>query len=63
MNDPILLASLLLTAFCGIGTIGVAILSVILPDASMAPLMGQTFRLFAFVFSIGAGAILFKALG
>ncbi len=63
MNDPILLASLILTAFCGVGTIGVAVLSAILPDASMAPLVSQTFRLLAFLFSVGAGAIIFRALG
>jgi hypothetical protein len=62
-TDPLLLSSLLLTAFCGLAAIGVAVLPIFHPDAAGSPMIEPLFKLLAFVFSIGAGAVLFKALG
>jgi hypothetical protein len=61
--DPMLHASFMLTAFCGLGALAIAILPIVVPAAAYSPFLPPLFKLFAFVFSIGAGAVLFKALG
>lgn len=58
-TDPVLLLGLLLTAFCGLAAIGVAVLPIIYPDAAGSPMIKPLFKLLAFVFSMGAGATLF----
>jgi hypothetical protein len=46
-----------------LAAIGVAVLPIFYPDAAGSPMIEPLFKLLAFVFSMGAGAVLFKALG
>ncbi len=61
--DPLIFASLLITGVCLIGAFAVALLPLFLPTALASPFLPPLFKLLTFVFSIGAGAVLFKALG
>lgn len=54
---------LLLTLFCGIGAFVAAVLPSLMPQMQSSAHLSELFRLFLFVFSIGAVAFLYKALG
>lgn len=61
--DPLTFASLLITGGCLLGAFILAMMSLFVPSAAASPFLPPLFKLLMFVFSIGAGAVLFKALG
>lgn len=61
--DPITYSGILLTVGCLVGALALAVLPVFVPTAAESPFIGPLFRLLMFIFSVGAGAMLFRALG
>ncbi|MBB3319004.1 putative membrane-bound spermidine synthase [Rhizobium sp. BK181] len=55
--------AIILTAFCGLAAFAIATLPIIFPTVHSTAMLDELFKVMTFLFSTGAGALLFKALG